>query len=109
LNATLPGALTGATLSWADTGAAVNNHGRALLPYTHQDGSAGLVLWTSEKLLVVADVTLDVPTGLESLHGIISPERDRPGRSGLLNDRDQMTFRAGLAGGEEAVYLAEGQ
>ena len=55
----------------------------------------------------MADAQLGVPTGSTEIHTILEPQRDRPGRSGLLNNADQIVFRAVLSGGSEAVYLAE--
>jgi hypothetical protein len=120
LNATLPSALSGATLTWVAGGGSINNSGRAVLAYTHNEASnaPGLVLWTGEKLLLVADVPGNVPTGVVTITTITDPRRDRPGRSGLLNDGDQMTFRVVLVGADgqpntaddlQAVYLATAQ
>ena len=108
LNATLPADLQGATLVWLDSGGAISNYGRAALPYTNS-GKDGLALWTSEQLLVVADAQLGTPANLGEIHTIAGPEQDRPGRSGLLNDDDAVTFRAVLSNATEAIYLAQGQ
>jgi hypothetical protein len=59
-------------------------------------------------LLVVGDAEVGVPTGIAEIHVTSSPERDRPGRSGLLNDADQMVFRGVMADSSQAVYLAQG-
>ena len=107
LNATLPSNLQGATLVWLDGGGAVSNYGRAALPYTN-NGKDGLALWTSAQLLVVADAQRH-PANLGEIHTIAGPEQDRPGRSGLLNDDDALTFRAVLSDASEAIYLAQGQ
>jgi hypothetical protein len=120
LNATLPSALSGATLTWVAGGGSINNSGRAVLAYTHNEASnaPGLVLWTGEKLLLVADVPGNVPTGVVTITTITDPRRDRPGRSGLLNDGDHMTFRVVLVGADgtpstaddlQAIYLATAQ
>jgi hypothetical protein len=108
LNSTLPSALQGATLVWLDAGGSVNNNGRAAVPYTNS-GDDGLALWTTEKLLVIADAHLGSPANLAEIHTVLGPERDRPGRSGLLNDSDDSTFRAVLADNSEAIYLAKAQ
>jgi hypothetical protein len=107
LNATLPTTLQGATLVWLDSGGAVSDYGRALLPYTNS-GKPGLALWTSEQLLVVADAQLGAPAGLAEIHTITGSEQDRPGRSGLLNDSDEMVFRAVMTDTTQAIYLAQG-
>jgi hypothetical protein len=108
LDGTLPAQLQGATVAWLDTGGAINNWGRAVLPYTNNT-KPGLALWTGEQLLVVADAQLGTPANSATLHTITAPERDRPGRSGVLNDADEATFRVILADSTEAIYLAQGE
>lgn len=106
---TLPFDLQGATIVWDTEGGSINNAGRAALRYTH-DGASGLAFWDGDEILVVADATLNEPeTGISAIHTITDPQRDRPGRSGMLNDADQMTFRIVFSNGEEAIYLARGQ
>jgi hypothetical protein len=107
LNATLPTALQGATLVWLDSGGAVNNNGRAAVPYTN-NGKPGLAFWTGSELLVVADGQAGTPANLTEIHTIAAPEQDRPGRSGMLNDTDDLTFRGVLSNGE-AIYIALSQ
>lgn len=109
LNATLPSDLASATLTWANTGGSINNYGRAVLPFSYaEDGSPGLVLWTGAQMLVIADAKLGTPTGLTAISTVSTPERDRPGRSGILNDDDEAVFRATLSGSVQAIYLATG-
>lgn len=104
LNTNMPSQLAGSTLTWKTTGGAINNQGRAVLPYT-RNASPGLLFWTGEKLLLIADVGASVPAGATDILTIAEPERDRPARSGLLNDSDDVTFRAAL-GSSQAIYLA---
>jgi hypothetical protein len=117
LNATLPSQLSGATLSWVAGGGSINNQGRAVLALTHDEAAnaPGLVFWTGERLLLVADVPADVPGDAGSIATITGWQRDRPARSGMLNDDDEMTFRAVLVGTDgtpntaddtQAVYIA---
>jgi len=108
VNAALPSELQSAVLKWSDNGGAINDHWRAVVPYSSSD-KAGLALWTGVKLLVVADVTLDEPTGLADIDTIAGSERDRPGRSGLLNDADELVFRATMNDDSEVIYLATGE
>ena len=108
LDGTLPAQLQGATVAWLDNGGSINNNGRAVLPYTN-NSKPGLALWTGEQLLVIADAQLGTPPNSADLRTISGPERDRPGRSGLLNDADEIAFRTVLADSTEAIYLAEGK
>jgi len=107
LNATLPTSLQGVTVTWTDTVGAVNNNGRAVISYTHSSGS-GLAFWTGTQLLVLADTVLKVPAEINGFTAVSAPRRDRPGRSGMLNDVDQMAFRA-ATGTSETIYLAHGE
>ncbi|GEM_PF-2236520 len=104
----LPVSLYGVTLVWSDTGGSINNYGRAVLAYTG-DGQKGLAFWTTARLLVVADVRLGIPAGIADIQTITGPERDRPGRSGMLNDADQLVFRAVMSDASQAIYLARGE
>jgi len=108
LNATLPAQLQGANLTWNDSGGSINNHGRVVLRFTH-DGKPGLVMWTGARLLLVADAAADVPAGISDLSTVVGPERDRPGRTGMFNDRDELVFRVKYDDGSEALYLASGE
>jgi len=108
VNVTLPTALQGASLGWLDAGGAINNYGRAVVQYANS-GKAGLALWTGQKLLVVADAQLGTPEDLSTISTVVKPERDRPGRSGLLNDADELTFKGTLTDGTEVIYLGTGE
>ncbi|MCK4341039.1 MAG: hypothetical protein KAY37_04870 [Phycisphaerae bacterium] len=109
LNTTLPTELQGATLSWTAGGGSINNDGRTVIAYTRDGGAAGLVFWTDEQLLLVADTTAGVPAGTTGVTTITDPRRDRPGRSGMLNDNNQMAFRVVRNEGGRAIYLAQAQ
>ncbi len=106
LSANLPTDLEGVSLTWGTNGA-VNNHGRAVLPFADGSGLPGLLFWTGTELLTVVDAGNDVPTGdVESIATVVDPRRDRPSRSGLLNDGDQMTFLIDHTGGAQTIYKA---
>lgn len=109
LNATLPSELGGATLGWPTTGGAVNNGGRVVVPYTN-GGKSALAFWSGERLLLVADAALNLPqSDTKSITTILTPERDRPGRSGLLNDREELVFRVVKTDNTEYIYLAKAE
>ncbi len=109
LSAALPAELGAATLTWSSSGGAVNNIGRAVVPYTN-GGKSGLAFWTGERLLLVADAALNLPQpDTKSIATILMPERDRPGRSGLLNDRDEIVFRVVKNDNTEYIYLARAE
>ncbi|MBU0616856.1 MAG: hypothetical protein KKI02_03995 [Planctomycetes bacterium] len=135
LAAFLPAELRDANLQWEPYGAAINNHGRALLRYTRVDDDApGLALWTGREWLVVLDGT--EPFALDTIDAIFSdrqyepddldrvgsisdrPETNRPGLSGMLNDSDEWTLRAASLGtdgrtntadDEQAIFLGHGE
>lgn len=107
VNATLPTTLQSVTVTWTDTVGAINNNGRAIVSYSHSSGS-GLAFWTGTQLLVLADTVLKVPAEINGFTAVSAPRRDAPGRSGMLNDLDQMVFRA-ARGAAESIYLAHGQ
>ena len=107
LNASLPAELQGATVTWKGSGGSINNQGRAVLPYS-LSGADGLAFWNGTDVLIVADVTSGIPAGITDITTATGPERDRPGRSGLLNDTDEVVFRA-VTGSGEAIYIARGQ
>ena len=126
MGAILPAELLGVDLQWEPFGAAINNHGRALVRYTRVDDEApGLALWTGRKWLVILDGTepfvLDTidaifakqqydPDNLDRV-GTISdrPEVNRPGLSGMLNDNDQWTLRAASLGSDVRQDTADDQ
>ncbi len=132
----LPDSLEQAELTWQTFGGAINNSGRVVLRYARDDagGGTGLLFWSGRELLIVIDSTQ--PVGLEAIDAIFPvekrgpdevdrvgtvvarPEMNRPGLSGMLNDRDELVFRAGYLGpdGEEgtsddqqAIFLGRGQ
>jgi hypothetical protein len=132
---TLPTKLAGVGVEWPNFSGAVNNNGRVLLRFERSGSdSAGLVFWTGEQLLLVADAAADQPSsqsdvifptarpahdGLDRA-GVVTylPEMNRPGRSGALNDRDELVFRVGSLGADgrentsddyQAVYLGRAQ
>lgn len=109
VNATLPAALQGVSVTWATAGGAINNGDRTVVPYTR--GSAtGLMYWTGQSALLVADGAASLPAaGISGISTITDVRRDRPGRSGLLNDHDQVVFLATFTAGGKTVYLATAQ
>ena len=109
LNATVPAQLAGVTVTWTPGGGSINNDGRAAIGYSREGGSAGLVFWTGAQLLLVTDVGAGVPAGISQVYTITDPRRDRPGRSGFLNDKNEITFRVGRSAGGEALYVARAQ
>lgn len=108
VNLALPAQLSGASLTWPDNGGAINNEGRAVVPYTN-NGKRCLGYWTGSQFLIVADAELGIPTGTSEITTITAPERDRPAASGLLNDSDLVVFRVVQTGDVEAIYVAQGQ
>jgi len=135
VGATLPTKLKGVSVEWQNFSGALNNSGRALLRFKRSGSdSAGLVFWTGEQLLLVADAAADEPSSQSDVifpterpapdqvdrAGVVTylPEMDRPGRSGALNDRDELVFRVGSLGADgqentaddyQAIYIARGQ
>ncbi|MBK9119303.1 MAG: hypothetical protein IPM18_06820 [Phycisphaerales bacterium] len=105
----LPIGLQVANVTWNATGGALNNLGRAALPYTHPGGQAGLAYWTGEQFLIVADEVQNAPAGLLDIRTKSDPWRDRPGRSGILNDFDILVFRALFNDNSETLYLVRGE
>jgi len=108
LNMTPPAELYGVPITWSDSVGSINNHGRAVLGYT-RGSSLGLVFWTGQQLLLVADPVAGAPPSTIGITTIEDVRRDRVGRSGMLNDRDEIVFRAARTGGTEAIYLARAQ
>lgn len=135
LAAALPTELAGTDVNWDNFSGSINNNGRALLRYERGgSGAAGLVFWNGAQLLLVADTELELPAAAADVifptarpaqdeidrAGVVAyvPEMDRPGRSGMLNDRDEMVFRVGTPGADgstdtsddyQAIYLARAQ
>jgi hypothetical protein len=135
LGAFLPAELLGVNLEWEPYGAAINNHGRALVRYTRTDDDLpGLALWNGTRWLVILDGA--EPEGLDAIDAIFSnqqyepddldrigsisdrPETNRPGLSGVLNDSDEWTFRAGALGADarrntnddqQGIFLGRGE
>lgn len=124
LAATLPPQLAGANIRWEAVPGSINEHGRALLRFSRLDQSnnvvsGGLALWTGQQLVLVADSASTLPAvqWTEVFH-LTRPELDRVGRSGMMNDRDEVVFRLGFRGADnvintaddvQAIYLAIGQ
>jgi hypothetical protein len=96
LAATPPAALTGVT--WVEFGGALNDNGRTLLRYKN-GAKVGLAYWTGGELLQVDEADAMLTPGFA--------EFDHPGRSGALNDADQMTWRATSAGTDGSVGTAD--
>lgn len=96
--------------------------------------AAGLVFWSGEQLFVVLDAAN--PTGLEAIDVIFPearrepdaldrvgtiaarPETNRPGLSGMINDRDEWVVRVGTPGpdglantedDQQAILLGRGE
>ncbi len=106
LGTTLPNDLDGVEVVWADAGGAINNAGHAVLPYTQTGGGSGLLMWTGDELLVITDTELKEPVDdIAAIYTGSSPEKDRPGVSGVLNDSDEVVFRVVLSDGTQRIYL----
>lgn len=113
LAATLPPQLTGSNLRWEAVPGSINNHSRALLRFSRLDQSnnvvsGGLVLWTGQELVLVADSASTLPAAqwTEVFH-LTRPELDRVGRSGMMNDRDEIVFRLGYRGADNMINTAD--
>jgi hypothetical protein len=135
VGATLPTELEGVSVGWQNFSGALNSDGRALLRFKRSGSeSAGLVFWTGAQLLLVADAAAGEPSSQSEVifptarpthdeldrAGVVTylPETDRPGRSGALNDRNELVFRVGSLGADgsqntaddyQAIYLGSGQ
>lgn len=106
--ATLPAELSGENLTWESTGS-INDAGRAVIAYRYASGEPGLAYWNGSELLIVADMVLDIPeANIADITTITGPRMDRPGRSGFLNDDDQIVFRVEYEDGTEALWMATG-
>jgi hypothetical protein len=104
-----PTALVSADLTWL-TGGAINNAGRAALRYRHDDSTPGILFWTGETMLLVADATQGTPEDdIVAIGMPAMPEEDRPGRSGALSDADELVFRIERADGTQAIYIARAE
>ena len=101
--------LDGESLTWATTGGAINNVGRAVVPYTRSGSDLiRLGFWTNQSLLVLADPTSSLPTAdVFEIEADSFPETDRPGRSGIINDSDEAVFRVTTKGPDAAVDTAD--
>jgi hypothetical protein len=115
LFASPPSDLASRSIEWQPTGGAINDDGRCLIRYsTIGDGDArtpGLALWTGDELLIVADPLASVgPEGASSFTTQPRVQHDYVGRSGALNNSDEMTFRAvlGETGNPQQVYIGRG-
>lgn len=106
----LPAELKSATLTWPAGSGALNNAGRAVLRYERSDDSPGLAFFVGETTLVAADASQNVPTtGITDITTVTDPRRDRAGRSGLLNDSDEIVFHVVRSGGGEQLWAARGE
>lgn len=123
LAASLPAQLAGDNIRWEAVTGSLNNNDRVLLRFSRLDGSnnvisGGLALWTGEQLLIVADAVSTLPDAQWSeVFHLSRPELDRVGRSGMMNDSDEVVFRLGFKGNdnqinttddEQAIYLGTG-
>lgn len=135
LAANLPTELLGRVIEWQNFGGAINNNGVVALRFHDtQRNTFGLAYWNGEELLLAADFDLAIggqrferllstapasPVDVDRV-GTLSgrPEVDRPGRSGALNDLNELIFRVGTVGADgrensrddvQAIYLAKPQ
>lgn len=124
LAAVLPAELGLSNVTWESSGGALSNAGRALLRFTRPavgGGPArpGLMLWSGERLLVVFDPASDLThSAIDVIFTGSTPETNRPGRSGALNDADQLVFRVGDRGADgnegtaddvQSIFLGRGE
>jgi hypothetical protein len=109
LNSVLPATIAGSAIAWRANIGSINNSGRGVLGYTREGNQEGLLFWNGTELLVVADVASDLPAGYDDIELITDPRRDRPQRSGLLNHRDEIVFRATAPDDSEAIFIAQPQ
>jgi hypothetical protein len=107
----LPTVLEGATIMWNPGGGAINNAGRAVLTYQHTgSGKPGMIFWVGESWKLLSDVQLNTPLkGLQNLSLGVDARENRAGRSGMINDADEIVFRGILEVGGETIYHAKGQ
>jgi hypothetical protein len=105
--ASMSGDFTGVALTWDDTGGAINNLGRAVVPYTRTAGNTpGLGFWTNQRLVVIVDPAANIPVpDITAIKADSRPETNRPGRSGILNDADEVAFHVTFSDGKEAIYV----
>jgi hypothetical protein len=95
-------------VTWSNSPGAMNNQTRALLRYARGDqNTPGLALWTGAEFIPIVD---DTDGLLQDIDAVSIPERveqDRPGRSGALNDADELTFRVADAGNDGELRTAD--
>lgn len=115
LFASPPSDLADRDIEWQPTGGAINDDGRCLIRYTTlgtaDERTPGLALWTGDELLIVADPLAQIgPEDASALTTQPRVQHDYVGRSGALNNRDELTFRAVLdqTGNPQQLYIARG-
>jgi hypothetical protein len=100
--------LSGVQLSWVSGNGSINTGGFVLLRYTRSSGS-GLVFWTGNQMLLVADSAAGVPqSGATAVTAVTDPRRDRPGRSGAMNSSNEVCFRVS-SDSSQWIYFAVAQ
>ena len=105
----LPSGLKSAGLTWPEVGGAINDAGRAVLPYTRSDSSPGLAFYSGSGVFIAADAALNTPqSGITAITTVTGVQRDRPSRSGMFNDADELVFLIDLASGQE-IWVARGE
>ncbi len=120
LDDTLPSAISSATISWEESAAgAINNSGFVLLRYRRavqgsDNDAPGLILWTGEELLIIADDSANLPNlsgdPVGDLIGVTiasAPHLNRPGLSGAINGTGELVFRTHTDGPDGDVDTAD--
>ncbi|MBL8878654.1 MAG: hypothetical protein JNG88_05990 [Phycisphaerales bacterium] len=111
--AALPAQLANGVIRWEPVPGSINNHDRVLLRFSRLDASdnvvsGGLALWTGEALILVADAFSTLPDSQwTDVFHLTRPELDRVGRSGMMNDRDEIVFRVGSRGADNQINTAD--
>ena len=123
LDTNLPSLLNPGALRWEPIGS-LTSSGRAALRYTRNPSSTtdavpGLALWNGAQILVVADSGNSLPANDVFQIGVVQgPERNLVGRTGAINDLNDIAFRVIRRGADnqpstaddlQAIYLADSQ
>ncbi len=115
LFASPPSELEGREIEWQPIGGSINDDGRCLIRYVTigaaDERTPGLALWTGDELLIVADPLAQIgPEDASALTTQPRVQHDYVGRSGALNNSDELTFRAVLdqTGNPQQIYTARG-